>query len=432
MSAAPVHAAAPELPAIRIPLAVPQLGHAERDAVAACVESGWVAGAGPIVARFEAAVAARAGQPHAVAMASGTAALHVALRALRIGRGDAVLVPAITFIAPANAVCYAGAAPIFADVDPVTWQLEPRELERCLRERCTRTREGFVLRDDGARLRALIAVHVLGHPAPLRELRALAREHGLALLEDAAEALGARCDGEPVGSAGEIACFSFNANKTVTAGGGGMLVTGDAALAARARYLAAQAKDDPVEYVHREIGFNYALSSLQAAVGSAQLERLDHFVARKREIAARYAEAFAGVPGLSSPAEAPWALSSCWLSALRIDAARFGCDRVELARRLRARGIETRPLWQALHESPAHAGARTASAAGCPVAAELQREVLCLPCSTGLTEGDQREVIDAILACSRASSHSASSRSKGVSTSTERSRGITSAKVRSV
>jgi perosamine synthetase len=430
MSAAAARPSA--LPAIRIPLAVPQLGARERDAVAACVESGWVAGAGPVVARFEAALAARSGRPHAVATASGTAALHLALRALRIGRGDAVLVPAITFIAPANAVCYAGAEPVFADVDPVYWQLDPRELERCLRERCVRSRDGWVLRDGGARLRALIAVHVLGHPAPLRALRAQADEHGLALIEDAAEALGASCDGAPVGSAGEIACFSFNGNKTVTAGGGGMLVAQDAALAARARYLAAQAKDDPVEYVHREIGFNYALSSLQAAVGAAQLERLDAFVARKREISQRYAAAFAGTPGLSSAAEATWASSSCWLSALRIDAERFGCDRREVAGRLRARGIETRPLWQALHESPAHAGAQTASEAGCPVAAELQREVLCLPSSTGLTDADQREVILAVLDCARASSHSASSRSNGVSMSTERSRGITSAKLRSV
>ncbi len=424
MSAA---ALAPELPEIRIPLAVPQLGRREQESVAACLASGWVAGAGPWLQRFESALAARVRRPHAVATASGTAALHLALRALRIGAGDLVLLPAITFVAPANAVRYSGAAPVFADVDPITWQLDPSQLEEFLSIRCRRSGADWVERESGARLRALIAVHVLGHPAALPELRALADENGLWLIEDAAEALGASCAGAPVGSVGDVACFSFNGNKTVTAGGGGMLVTGDAALAARVRYLAAQAKDDPVEYVHREIGFNYALSSLQAALGLAQLEQLDAFVARKRAIARRYAEELADLPGVSSPAEAPWAESSCWLSALRVDAARFGCDRHEIARALRAQGIETRPLWQPLHRSPAHAGAQTATPRGCPVADAVQAEVLCLPCSSGLGAEAQGEVIAALRACSRASSQPASSRSKGVSMSTERSRGITSA-----
>ena len=421
-------AAAPRpLPPIRIPLAVPQIGARERAEVDACLASGWVSGAGPWVERFEGELARRTRRRCAVATSNGTAALHLALRALRIGPGELVLVPALSFVAPANAVRYAGATPVFADVDPVHWQLDPQPVEHFLREGCRRREGGLFERASGARVRALLAVHVLGHPAPLSELAALARAHGLALIEDAAEALGADCAGAPVGSQGDVACFSFNGNKTATAGGGGMLVSNDPALAARARYLAAQAKDDPVEFVHGEVGFNYALSSLQAALGLAQLEQLEAFVARKRAIARRYAEALGEVAGLSFPAEASWARSSCWLSALRIDAGRFGCDRVALAAALRARGIETRPLWQPLHRSPAHAGAPLASERGCPVAEQLQREVLCLPCSTGLSEDDQREVIEAVRACARASSQPASSRSKGVSMSSERSRGITRA-----
>lgn len=243
-------------PADTVSLCVPHLAGREWDYLKQCLDTGWVSSVGPFVDRFEREVAARAGAPHAVAMVNGTCALHVALQLCGVGPGDEVILPAVTFIAPANAVRYLNAWPVFVDVDATHWQMDPASVRGFLAEQCTR-RDGAVFnRATGRRVRAILPVHVLGHPAPMDELAAVAREYGLRAVEDATESLGAHYRGKPLGALGDVGVFSFNGNKIITTGGGGMLVTADAQLASRARYLSTQAKDDPVEYVHGEVGYN--------------------------------------------------------------------------------------------------------------------------------------------------------------------------------
>lgn len=370
-----------------IPVAVPELVGNEWAYVKDCLDSGWISSVGSFVTRFETDFAARTGARHAVSMASGTAALHVALQVVGVRADDEVLMPTLTFIAPANAVRYAGAWPVFVDAEPETWQMDValQEFHHArgdLWNRATRRRIG-----------AILPVHVLGHPVDLEPLVEAAERFGLPVVEDAAEALGADYRGRGVGCFGQVSCFSFNGNKVMTTGGGGMLVTDDAALADRARYLSTTAKDDAVEGVHGAVGYNYRLTNLQAAVGYAQLERLNQLLAAKRRIALRYAAALEGILGLSPMPEAPWARSAFWLYTIRLDETEATCDARELRRRLRAAGIDSRLFWQPLHRSPAHAGAQTLGGA---VAEHLHRELLSLPCSCGLSEAAQERVINAV------------------------------------
>jgi perosamine synthetase len=386
-------------PAPRIPLCVPQLGGNEWTYVKECLDTGWVSSVGPFVTRFEASLAARVGAPHAVAVVNGTAALHVALLVAGVEPDDEVLLPTLTFIAPANAVRYAGAWPVFVDVEAEHWQLDVGRLEGFLAREYTWSGGALRNRGTGRRLRALLPVDVLGHPVDMEPLCELARRHELRVVEDATEALGATYRGRPLGTLGDVGCFSFNGNKVITSGGGGMLVTSHAEWAARARYLTTQAKDDPVEFVHNAVGYNYRLTNVLAALGCAQLERLQDYVQAKRRIAARYRDALADVPGLEvGPREAAWANSSCWMTGILIDQARFGRDRRALAAHLAEAGVETRPLWRPLHQNPVYAGHQ---ADGCPVAERLNRDVLTLPSSVGLTPDDQERVISLIRAAAR-------------------------------
>lgn len=384
-------AAPPQAPFI--PLCVPEIRGNEWAYVRECLDTGWVSSAGPFVERFERELAAAAGTAHAVATVNGTSALHVALMLAGVEPDDEVVVPALTFIAPANAIRYAGAWPVFLDVEPHYFQLDGNRLEEFLRQGCT-SRDGVLRnRRTGRRVRALLPVHVLGHPVDLEPVLALAREFGLAVVEDATESLGARWRGRPVGGLGLAGCFSFNGNKLLTTGGGGMLVTNDAALAERARYLTTQAKDDPIEYVHGAIGYNYRLTNIQAAMGVAQLEQLAPYVAKKRDIAARYGAAFRDLPGIRPMAEADWAESAWWMYTVLVDDAVTGIDSRGLMRALEREKIQTRPLWQPLHRSPAHADAPSAD---CPVAERLARMALSLPCSVGLDEPQQARVIERV------------------------------------
>ena len=377
-----------------IPLSVPNIGGREWEYVKQCLDTGWVSSVGTFVDRFEREFAAAVGAPHAVAVASGTAALHVALQLAGVGAGDEVIMPSLTFIAPANSVRYLGAFPVFVDIDPAIWELDPAAVERFLRQECRRESDGrLVNRNTGRRVRALLPVDVLGHPADLDPLHTLAEEFGLTRVEDATESLGATYRGRPIGGRSRLTCFSFNGNKLLTTGGGGMLVTTDPALAKRARYLTTQAKDDAVEFVHGEVGYNYRLTNVQAAIGCAQLERLGEFLATKRRIAERYDQAWATIPGVAPQGEATWARSAIWLYTVRIDPARAGRTARELMAALDAEGIQTRPLWQPLHRSPAH---RDSWSAPCPVTDALHAEALSLPCSTGMTGEEQERVVDAV------------------------------------
>jgi perosamine synthetase len=375
-----------------IPLSVPQLSGSEWKYVKDCFDTGWVSSVGAWVDRFERAVADYVGSPHAVATVSGTAAIHTALLVAGVQPDDEVIVPTLTFIAPANAVRYAGAWPVFAAVDARYWQIDVAALAEYLARTYRVEAGGCVNRHTGRRLGALLPVHLLGHPVDLDSLNTLANAYGVPVVEDATESLGAAYRDSRVGS-GRIACFSFNGNKVITTGGGGMIVTTDADMAARARYLTTQAKDDPVEYVHGAVGYNYRLTNVQAAMGVAQLEALPEYLDRKRAIAERYRAALSGVAGITLPEQAPWARHAWWLYTVLIADAPSGRDSRAVLRRLEEQRIQTRPLWQPLHRSPAHAGAASFDVGGAEV---IHSHALSLPSSVGLAPADQDRVIEAL------------------------------------
>jgi perosamine synthetase len=376
-----------------IPLSVPHLAGREWEYVKECLDTGWVSSVGAYVDRFEKTVADYVGAKHAVAMVNGTSALHIALLVAGVEPDDEVLLSALTFIAPANAIRYVGAWPVFIDAEPEYWQIAPAKILEFLQNECAWRHGELRNRTTGRRVKAIIPVHILGHPVDLGPIVEIAGKFQLAVIEDATESIGAKYRGQPIGRSADIACFSFNGNKMITTGGGGMLVTNNAAWAQRARYLSTQAKDDPLEYVHHHIGYNYRLTNLLAALGCAQMEQLDDFVAAKRRIAHRYTEAFSGAPGIRVMQEAEWAFSAFWMFTIRIDATLYGLDSRALLHRLTAANIQARPLWQPLHRSPAH----LASPSGrIETADTLHRECLSLPCSVGLTAEDQERVIQAV------------------------------------
>ncbi|KQY50246.1 MULTISPECIES: aminotransferase class I/II-fold pyridoxal phosphate-dependent enzyme [unclassified Nocardioides] len=368
-----------------IPLATPNVGEAERNAVLAAIDSGFVSSVGPEVTQFEQEFAELVGTRHAVATASGTAALHVALRLAGVGPGDEVFVSDFTFIGSANPVAYLGADVVLVDSEPDSWNMDPELLEQELDRRA---------RAGEAMPRAIELVHVLGQPAAGHRIAEIARRHGIALVEDAAESLGARWvddvgDAVHTGALGRLGAFSFNGNKIVTAGGGGMIVTDDDELARRARHLTTQAKVPDVGYLHDEVGYNYRLTNLAAALGLAQLRRLDEFVAAKRDIAARYDAAFADLPLTLGPRVAGTE-STYWLySVLAADQP----SRDALLEHLAREGVGARALWRPLHQQPPFSGARTI---GGDVATSLFDRGLSLPCSTDLSADDHARVVAAV------------------------------------
>lgn len=371
---------------------MPEIGDAERAYVDDSLRSGWIA-YGPYVDKFEAEIAKLLGITHAVAVGSGTAALHVALIVAGVQPEDEVIVSTLSFISPAFAIRYAGARPVFIDAEPAYRQLDVEKLSAFLAEECIRRDDELRNRRTGRRIGALLPVGILGHPFDADAVTELAAEYRLPVVEDAAETLGARYRDRPTGRHGDVGCLSFNGNKIVTCGGGGMIVTDDEHWAERARYLITQAKDDPLEYVHGEVGFNYRLSNMHAALGYGQLARLPEFVATKRRVAAAYETGLADVRGIGVPAEAPWAFSTYWLYTIQVDEREYGIGSRELMRRLLDANIQVRPLWQPLHQSPSMRGAE---AYRCETAERIHREGLSLPCSVSLTPEDQARVIDEI------------------------------------
>ena len=334
-----------------------------------CIESNWISSAGRFVGAFEERFAAAAGCAHGVACASGTAALHLALAALGIGPDDEVIVPTFTMIATANAVTYTGARVVLVDALAESWNLDVAQVEAKITPHT----------------RAIVAVHTYGHPADMGPLREIAGRHGLALLEDAAEAHGAAYRGEAVGSLGDASVFSFYGNKIVTTGEGGMVTTNDERLAGTARRLRDHAFSADRHFWHAYLGFNYRMSNLQAAVGLAQAERLPQLVALRRRNAERYRRRLAAVPGLTLPGERPEVTSVFWMYALLVED-EFGCSRDELRRRLAGRGIETRTFFIPVHLQPIyfrrHRGERY------PVAEDLCRKGLYLPSGPTLREDE--------------------------------------------
>jgi perosamine synthetase len=370
-------------PAGMMPLSVPELHGNEWKYVKECLDSNWVSSAGPFVDRFEQVVSEFIGTRHAVSTVNGTAALHIALLLAGVEPDDEVLISTLTFIAPANAIRYAGAWPVFIDAEPAYWQIDPQRLTDFLEQGCQWKDRELRNKTTGRRIRAVLPVHILGHPCDMDAVVAIARRFDLKVVEDATESLGATYQGRMVGHLGDVACFSFNGNKIITTGGGGMIVTDNDVWASRAKYLTTQAKDDPIEYVHEEIGYNYRLTNIQAALGCAQMEQLPGFIEKKRSIEHNYRTALASVPGITSMPEASWARSIFWMYTVLVDEAAYGEDSRALLRRLASQGIQSRPLWQPLHRSPAY---RQAQVYGGEVAEKLNRRALSLPCSVGITD----------------------------------------------
>jgi perosamine synthetase len=377
-----------------IPNAVPYLAGNEWKYLKECLDTNWVSSAGPFVSRFELEVSAYVGVDHAVATVNGTAALHVALLAAGVRPDDEVLVPALTFIATANAVTYCGAHPVFLDSEALSWGLDADKLADFLSRECT-VKEGRVVnRASGRIVRAVLPVHLYGHPVDIDAVLEVVGRYPLAVVEDAAEALGARYKGSAVGCHGLVSCLSFNGNKIITSGGGGMVLTRDPEVAARVRGLTTQARTDALEYIHEETGYNYRLTNLQAALGVAQLEQLDGFVESKRETAAHYRELFRRVSGVTVAGEAAWARSTYWMTSVLLDAG--VCPDVRgFLRRLNAAGVGVRPLWRPLHRQPLYAGAQ---AHRIEVADKLYERGLSLPCSVGITADERQAVAAALVA----------------------------------
>ena len=376
----------------RIFLSPPHLGRHEINYVHKAIEDNWVAPVGPNLAGFEADICAAVGVPFCVALTSGTAALHLGLLLLGVGPGDEVLCPSFTFVATANPILYCGATPVFVDSEPDTWNLCPVRLREAIEDRIKR----------GKKPRVLLLVHLYGMPARVPEILAMAAEFGIPILEDAAEALGARFNGQPLGSFGRVGVFSFNGNKILTTSGGGALVTHDRALAERARFLATQAKDDAPHYQHSEVGYNYRLSNLLAGIGRGQMELLADRVKRRREIFRWYQEHLTGLPNLevAPDTEAPGSLANRWLTTVLLGPAdppdngsAFAVTPEILRWALEAHNIESRPLWKPLHLQPLFAGAPMYGGAVC---ADLFARGLCLPSGTALSEADLCRVAEAL------------------------------------
>jgi perosamine synthetase len=362
-----------------LPVAEPDLSELEERYVLDAVRSGWVSSIGPYVDRFEELVAGMAGTSCAVAVSNGTVALHLALVARGIGPGAEVIVPDLTFAATAAAVVHAGATPVLVDVRRDTWCIDPELVEQAITQRT----------------RAIIAVHLFGHPAEMTELAAIAKGHGLLLIEDAAEAHGARHAGKPVGSLGDVGCFSFYGNKLVTTGEGGALTTDDADYAARLRFLKDHAMRPQRRYFHEDAGYNYRITNLQAALGCAQLERFDAILAKKSALLSVYRATCPREDLVLNPVVAP-AQPVCWLVCALLPQTHGHSSTANVLARMKAEhGVDSRPFFLPMHTLPPYASA-TLIKRDRSVAAELADRGVCLPSSNKLRETDVARVWTAL------------------------------------
>jgi perosamine synthetase len=376
-----------------IHLSEPVLGGNEWAYVKECLDTGWISSGGSFVERFEQEIARLVGSPRAVACINGTAALHVALLLAGVGPGDLVLVPSLTFIAPVNAVRYLGADPVFLGCDRFM-NIDPALVETFCQDECDSSADVLVERQSGRRIKAIVVVHVFGNPCDLAPILETGRRFDLPVVEDATESLGSRwtagaLKGRFTGTAGDYGVYSFNGNKIITTGGGGMLVAADPDDAIRARHLTTQAKIDPVRYVHDEVGFNYRLSNVAAAIGVAQLERLPEIIASRKRAYALYCDLLNDVPGLAMLGPPPGTSANHWLHTLLVEPEAFGMDREALMSVLAEAGIETRPVWYPNHLQAPYAGCR---AFGTDRAMWLWERALSLPAGAGLSDEDVKHV----------------------------------------
>lgn len=380
-----------------IPLSTPVFMGKEWQYLQDCLSSRWVSSAGAYVDRFESGVAAYVGTRHAVACVNGTAALHVSLRISGVRAEDEVIVPTLTFIAPVNAVHYLGARPIFMDCDNY-YNIDVEKTIEFIEKETRFAQDLTFNKQTGRRISALIPVHVFGNAVALEELSQLCQERNIRIVEDATESLGTRYTsgvwaGKHSGTIGELGCFSFNGNKIITTGGGGMIVTDNQDLAENARYLTTQAKDDAIRYIHHEVGYNYRLTNLQAAVGVAQLEQLPDYLETKRRNYRFYKQRIDSIRGLRIAEVPTYAANNCWMYALRIDSSEYGLNRDELMHLLGGKGIQTRPIWELNHMQKPY---RDCQGYRIEKAPELLERTLNIPCSVDLTDSQLDCVVEAL------------------------------------
>jgi Predicted pyridoxal phosphate-dependent enzyme apparently involved in regulation of cell wall biogenesis len=363
-----------------IPVSEPCLNGNEEKYLADCVQSGWVSSLGKYITTFEQNFADFCGVKHGVAVSNGTVALHLALAALGIGAGDEVITPTLSFIATANAVYYTNAKVVFADCEAETWNIDPAEIEKKITPHT----------------KAIIPVHLYGHPANMDPILETAARHHLTVIEDAAEAHGAKYKGKRVGSLGKLGAFSFYGNKIITTGEGGIVVTDDDALAERMRFLRDHAMSAEKRYWHTEIGFNYRMTNLQAALGVAQMEQIDTFIARKRQIADRYSANLADLKNITLPPQADWAESVYWMYSILLNAD-FPLSRDEFLKQLKAAGVDNRPFFYPIHQMPPY----VADTGRYPVADDLSRRGLNLPSAVTLTDAQVDSICEIIHSLAR-------------------------------
>lgn len=361
-----------------IPVNEPLIGAAEHAYVEECMRTGWISSAGRFIDEFEAAWAAYCGVEHGVAVSNGTVALQLALACLDLEPGDEVIMPSFTIISCALAATSNGAVPVLVDSEPDTWCMDVARVEARITPRT----------------RAIMPVHLYGHPVDMDPLRELADRHGLVIVEDAAEAHGATYKGRRAGSLGDVSCFSFYANKIVTTGEGGMLLTDDARIAERARSKRNLCFGEGRRFIHEEAGFNFRLTNLQAAIGLGQVERVDELVARKRRMGERYTAGLAGLP-VALPVERPWAENVYWMYGLVLDDG-VDLDAATFAELLAEKGVQTRPFFVGMHEQPVFLNAGLFAGEAYPVAERLARRGLYLPSGLALTDGQQDAVVAAV------------------------------------
>jgi len=361
-----------------IPIAEPLLGDEELSNVVEAVKSGWISSKGKFIPEFEEKFARYCGVKYGVATSNGTAALHLALEALGIGEGDEVIVPTLTFIATANAVRYTDAKPVFADSHPDYWCIDPEKIESLITPKT----------------KAIIPVHLYGHPCDMDAIMAIANRHNLYIIEDAAEAHGAEYKGRKVGSFGDIACFSFYGNKIMTTGEGGMCLTNDEELVQRMRILRDHGMNPNKKYWYDIVGFNYRMTNMQAAVGVAQLGKLDKFIEKKRQIARWYSEGLKGLEGkglVKLHPEMPWARCVYWMYSILITH-NFGVSRDQFIKKLAESGIETRPLFYPIHRMPPYRSVERFQ-----VAEELSKTGISLPGGSKLAKEEIRIIVEAVM-----------------------------------
>ena len=367
-----------------VPLHEPSFTRRDWEVLKDCLDSGYVSSVGQYVDQFEKALAKFLGVGHVVAVVNGTAALHICLLMAGVRPGDEVVIPSLTFVATANAVSYCGATPIFADSERISLGLDATKLEAFFSENLQPRGNQWLNKNTGRRVAAIVPVHIFGHPVDMDEINHIAAHYEMPVIEDAAESLGSRYKTRMAGTLSSLAAISFNGNKTITTGGGGAIITNDKNLAQRAKHLTTTAKlPHRWEISHDEIGYNYRMPNLNAALGCAQLEQLPGFIKQKRMLAQRYAKAFSGVDGVKFFQEPEFASSNYWLNALMLDAANMQ-QRNETLASLHDNGIMARPIWTLMHKQPMY---QSAPRMDLSTAEELEQRLICIPSSPSLIKG---------------------------------------------